>query len=109
MSADTHVYFALAAVAGIVFLLLFLNAMFRREAVKRDLHERGCQPLHIWWRPLAYWAIGYRSTPFRVIYRDADARLHKAYCCVTTRLSDSPFGSRRVEWLKDELRDFIDV
>jgi len=109
MSADAQVYFSLAAVAGIVLLLLFLNAMFRREAVKRDLHERGCQPLHIWWRPLAYWATGWWRTPFRVIYLDVEGRRHKAYCCVYKDLMDSPLGPRRVEWIQDELRDFIDV
>lgn len=59
---------------------------------------------------MAYWASQYRSTPFRVIYRDATNRLHKAYCCVVyASVSDSPLGRRRVEWIKDELRDFIDV
>jgi hypothetical protein len=109
ISVDLRVYLLIAAVVGTVSVILFLDAIFRREAVKRDLRGRGCTPLHIWWRPLAYWATRYRSTPFRVIYRDAEDRLHKAYCCVYTCLTDSPFGSRRVEWIKDELRDFIDV
>jgi hypothetical protein len=109
MDTDFHVYLAIAAVAGIVFLLLFLDAIFRRESVKRDLRERGCTPLRIWWRPLAYWSTHYWGAPFRVIYKDHDQRIHKAYCCVYTALGSSPLGTRRVEWIKDELRDFIDV
>jgi hypothetical protein len=37
------------------------------------------------------------------------ARRHKAYFCVYKDLMDSPLGPRRVEWIQDELRDFIDV
>lgn len=83
--------------------------MFRREAVKQDLWARGGEPLHIQWRPFAYWVTGWWRTPFRVIYRDAEGRLHKAYCCVYKDLAGSPFGPRRVQWIRDELRDFIDV
>lgn len=113
MSADDKVNLLIGAtiafVCAFIFVLSFLGAMFQREAVKRDLCERGCQPLHIWWRPMAYWAPMYLNTPFRVIYRDVEGRLHKAYCRVYTFGSDSPLGRRRVEWIKDELRDFIDV
>lgn len=109
MSANVQVYLLLAAVAGIFLLLWFLDAMYRREAVKRNLRERGCQPLHIRWRPFAYWATGWWRTPFRVVYHDTEGRLHKAYCCVYKDLTGSPYGPRRVEWLQDELRDFIDV
>ncbi len=109
MNADAKVYLLFTAALGIVLILWFLCAMFAREAVKRELLERGCTPLHIWWRPLAYWATRYRSIPFRVVYRDVEDRLHKAYCCVYTALMDSPFGPRRVEWIKDEVRDSIDI
>jgi len=112
MSGDTLLYAAIAAIISIVALLMFLDAMFRREAVKRELQERGCEPLHIRWRPLAYWAPHFQYhavTPFRVIYLDTEKRLHKAYCYVDQDLFGSPFGRRRVNWVKDELRDFIDV
>jgi hypothetical protein len=99
---------ALAMVLGIIALLGFLLAMFQREKVKGDLYERGCQPLHIWWRPFAYWTFIY-TTPFRVIYLDAQGVLHKAHCCIYTSISDSRLGSRQIKWLKDEVRDFIDV
>ena len=109
MNADAKAYLFIAAALGIFFTLWFLHAMFAREAVKRELLQHACTPVHIWWRPLAFWATRYRSMPFRVVYRDADSRLHKAYCCVYTALMDSPFGSRRVEWIKDEVRSFIDL
>ena len=109
--SDTHlqVCLALAGVAGIVFALTFLGAMFRREAVKRDLCERGCRPLHIRWRPWAFWAPLYHSTPFRVVYVDPHDRVHKACCYVDNDLGGSPLGPRRVQWIQDELKDFIDV
>jgi len=110
MSEDVRPYFLLAAALGIAALLWFLGAMWFREAVKRDLWERGCEPLHIWWIPFAYWATGWWNTiSFRVIYKDAQGRLHKAYCCVYQKLTGTPFGPLHVEWVKDELRDFIDV
>lgn len=109
MREDLKPYVLIAGAFGIFFVLWFLGAMFHREAVKRNLWERGCEPLRIWWQPFAYWATGWWRTPFRVIYRDIEGRLHKAYCCVYKDLMDSPFGPRRVEWIRDELRDFIDV
>ncbi len=114
MSDNVKPYVLVAATFGIVLVLCWLWAMFNRQAVKRGLLERGCQPIHIWWVPLAYWATAlwvrwWTAVPFRVIYKDAEGRLHKAYCCVYQELMGSPFGPRRIEWIKDELRDFIDV
>jgi hypothetical protein len=43
-----------AASLGIFVLLWFLAAMFRREAVKRDLRQRGCKPIRIWWLVFAW-------------------------------------------------------
>lgn len=90
---------------GIVAVLAFLWAIFQREAVKRVLFENGCIPVHIWWRPVAYWAPFLPSaTAFRVIYRDAAGLLHKAYCAAYRSYRDSPnWGSRRVRWLRDEV------
>jgi len=90
---------------GIIGVLCFLWAMFYREAVKRELLEQGCTPLHIWWRPLAYWVpywdLGYG---FRVVYMDPAGIVHKAYCwCAWLLSEDSPrWGSRQVEWLRDQ-------
>ena len=109
MNDDVNTYLLIAIAFGVFFEVWLLGAKFHREAVKRDLHERGCQPVHIWWRPLAYWATGWWTTPFRVIYLDVEGRCDKAYCCVYKNLTDCPFGPRRVEWIQDELRDFIDV
>lgn len=110
MSDNVKPYVLVATTFAIVLVIWWLWAMFNREAVKRDLFERGCKPIHIWWVPLAYWTpLWWIAVPFRVIYEDADGRLHKAYCRVYLELMGSPFGPRRVEWVKDELRDFIDV
>jgi len=108
MSDDLRPYILIAASLGIFGVLWFLGAMFHREAVKQELRERCCEPLHIWWQPFAYWAIGWGwGTPFRVVYRDMEGRLHKAYCCVYKDLAGSPFGPRLVEWIQDEV--IIDV
>ena len=104
MSVKFRLYLAIAECFGIVFVLRFLYAMFAREAVKRDLRERGCEPLHVCWYPLAFWAPTWRSTPFRVTYNDPAGYLHRARCYVYISLMDSPFGPRRVKWVKDELQ-----
>jgi hypothetical protein len=90
---------------GSVAVLAFLWAMFQREAVKRELLENGCIPVHIWWRPAAYWAPFLPSdTAFRVTYRDGGGALHKSYCAVYRSYRESPnWGSRRVTWLRDEV------
>jgi hypothetical protein len=92
---------------GSIAVLAFLWAMFQREAVKRELSENGCIPVHIWWRPAAYWAPFLPSdTAFRVIYHDGTGALHKAYCAVYRSYRDSPnWGSRRVTWLRDEVAE----
>jgi len=109
MSEDLKPYLLIAEAFGLFGLLWFLGAMFHREAVKQDLRNRHSEPIRVGWRPLALWATGWWRTPFRVIYRDAEGRLHKANCCVYKELMDSPLGPRRVEWIRDELVDFIDV
>ena len=95
----------LAMCFGIVPVLAFLWAMFQREAVKRTIYEGGGVPVHIWWRPAAYWCpYYYGATPFRVIFRDRADALHKGYCFVYRSLTDSAVtGSRRVRWLRDEV------
>jgi hypothetical protein len=95
----------MGACFGSIALLAFLWAIFQREAVKRELFENGCIPVHIWWRPAAYWAPFLPGvTAFRVIYRDQPRALHKAYCAVYRSYRDSSnWGSRRVTWLRDEV------
>ncbi|HHY83985.1 MAG TPA: hypothetical protein GYA07_00415 [Verrucomicrobia bacterium] len=47
MNEDLIAYALISACFGIVFLLWFLVAMFNREAVKRELQQRCCEPIHI--------------------------------------------------------------
>jgi hypothetical protein len=102
-SDEANAYFLISIALGIFFLLWFLGAMFRRESVKRDLYERGCQPKHIWWTVWAFWAPYLDSIPFRVIYVDPFGAVHKARCYVTHDLFGSAFGPRTVRWVKDEI------
>ena len=94
-------------IAGLITLLSFLSAMFQREQVKQELFNRGCAPLHIWWRPAAYWMCRYwftwwYPTGFRVIYSDPSGLIHKGYCFVyRSFLQDWQWGNRRVQWLAD--------
>ena len=104
MKTGFDVYGRIAAVFVFVFFLCFLDAMFRREAVKRDLTNRGCTPLHIWWIPSAFSIRGLWDTLFRVSYRDDAGLIHKAFCCVYLSLMENPFGRRRVRWLKDKIK-----
>ena len=96
-----------AFIVGIVALLFFLSATFQREQVKRELADRGCAPLHIWWRPAAYWlpwTTFFGATGFRVVYADAAGFVHKAYCIVyLSFLNDWRWGARRVQWLTDKV------
>jgi hypothetical protein len=102
---DFTVLGLLSTCLGIVAVLCFLSAMFQREAVKRELREQVCTPLHIWWRPAAYWVPWRLATGFRVIFRDPAGALHRAYCYTYPSLSESPFwGSRRVRWLVDTIQ-----
>ncbi len=94
-------------IAGFFTLVSFLLAMFQREQVKRDLGEMGCQPLHIWWRPAAYWLPWqsyWSATGFRVVYLDLNGSTHKGYCFVyRSFLKDWQWGNRRVQWLADTI------
>jgi hypothetical protein len=102
MSADLKVFLSIAAVLGLFMLLWFLGAMYRREAVKRDLKHRGCVPLRIWWIPFGFWASHWWSIPFRVIYLDIEGRRHRALCSVHPDLFKSPFSGLEVVWIKDK-------
>jgi hypothetical protein len=92
---------------GFPALLLWLAAMFQREQVKKDLWMRQCRPLHIWWRPAAYWVWRYWAgrwgpTGFRVIYADSAGIVHKGYCYVYRSFQTDPnWGRFRVIWLAD--------
>jgi hypothetical protein len=98
---------AVAFPLGLILLFGFLSAMFQREAVKRDLSERGCTPFRIRWTPFSLDG-GYSRTYLNVVYRDSNDLQHKARCYVYTKLMDSPF-TRRVEWTKDEIKHVIGV
>jgi hypothetical protein len=97
------VYLRVAASLGIFILVWFLFAMFRRESVKRDLRQRGCKPIRIWWMVTAWWSPSLDGMPFRVTYSDSNHLIHKASCWVGHRLMDSPLGARRVIWVRDEI------
>jgi hypothetical protein len=103
ISIDLGVDLRIAAALGIFTLLWTLAAMFRRESVKRDLRERGCKPIRIWWTVIDWRVRWYDSVPFRVIYSDPNQFVHKACCWVGHGLMASPFGPRRVVWVKDEI------
>jgi hypothetical protein len=96
-------------IAGMIASLFFLLAMFQREQVKRDLEDRGFKPLHIWWRPAAYWMCRFFwnywwPTGFRVVYSDDEGFVHKAHCFVfRSFLRDWRWGNRRVRWLTDRV------
>ena len=102
ISDEARPYLLIATALGIIVLQWFLVAMFRRESVKRDLRERGCRPIRIWWRVFAWWAPN-RATPFRTIYSDPTGSIHKADCWVRQDLFGPAFGPRRVRWIKDEV------
>lgn len=94
----------LGFIVALAILIGFLNAMFQREAVKRVLNANGFEPVHISWRPAAYWLPwGYRwATGFRVIYTDPAGSVHKGYCIVYQSLWKEPqWGTREVRWLAD--------
>jgi hypothetical protein len=96
-------------IAGVIALISFLLAMYQREQVKRELNAQDCQPLHVWWRPAAYWLPwpAYMSaTGFRVVYLDSNGSTHKGYCLVYRSFSrDWQWGNRDVEWLTDTITD----
>jgi hypothetical protein len=99
-------------VIGLMLLLIclvsFLAAMYQREAVKRELSQRACATIRIWWLPFASWFQRAR-TYFSVTYRDPNGQQHKARCYVYMSLMDSPFDQQRVEWTKDEVEDLVDI
>lgn len=103
ISVETGVYLRVAASLSIVVLVWFLIAMFRREAIKRDLRQRGCKPIRIWWLMFAWWSPWFYAIPFRVIYSDRNCSVHKARCYVFSLLLGSRFGANRVKWFKDEI------
>ncbi|HEV2319417.1 MAG TPA: hypothetical protein VGV18_06690 [Verrucomicrobiae bacterium] len=96
-------------ILGFPALLLWLAAMYQREQVKKDLSTRQGRPLHIWWRPAAYWVCRYWAwrwgpTGFRVIYADRAGFVHKGYCYVYRSFQTDPnWGRFRVVWLADTL------
>jgi|GEM_PF-1279782 len=100
-------FMLIGSIVGFPLLLLWLAAMFDREQVKKDLRMRKCRPLHIWWRPAAYWVCRFwfgRWTPtgFRVVYADSAGFVHKGYCFVYRSFQTDPnWGRLRVTWLAD--------
>lgn len=104
-----HLARIVAFIAGFIALLSFLGAMFQREQVKRELYDAGITPLHVWWRPAAYWTSRFwsgwtRVTGFRVIYLEPGGLIHKGYCLVYRSFrEDWRWGRQRVKWLADTI------
>lgn len=102
---------AFVVLLGVGLVALFPVAMLRREAVKRSLLERACEPLRIRWLVFAGWCpdsplglLPWVAMPFRVIYSDPSGLIHRAHCWVGLNVyRDSPFSPRRICWLKDEI------
>lgn len=103
---------------AVIFLMIFsplavlssLFAVFCREQVKKQIRSNGCQPLHVWWQPAAFWlwrcaAVYYhRPKAFRVWYADRQHFIHAAYCFVYCDWLDNPlFGPRKVRWVRDQV------
>jgi len=90
---------------SLVLSFSFLSALLQREAVKRDLLDRGCEPLRIWWMPFSLGGTSKSKACFQVRYRDESGCLHQASCCVYVDLMDNPlFGDRRVRWYEDKMK-----
>ena len=109
---DRWLFVAVASVllAGTGVMALFPVAMFRREAVKRYLLERGCQPRRVRWLVFTWWCPGspkgllpWIAMPFRVVYSDPNGFIHRANCWVGHEVFDSLFSPRRICWVKDEV------
>jgi len=95
---------------GVGIVALFPVAMFRRNAVKRHLLQRGCEPQHIRWLVFTWWCpdsprglLPWIAMPFRVIYSDSNGFVHRAHCWVGHEVFDSLLSPRRVCWIKDEI------
>jgi hypothetical protein len=71
--------------------------------VKRDLRQRGCKPIKIWWLVTAWWSPWLEAMPYRVIYSDSNGLIHKANCYVGHSLLAMPLDLPRVRWVKDEI------
>jgi len=95
----------IAFIGGFVALMSILAAIFQREKVKRELIESGCQPLHIWWQPGAYWipwGSFFGAAGFRVTYANSAGSIHRGYCIVYQSFAkNTRWGNRRVQWLTD--------
>jgi hypothetical protein len=93
-----------------VIVALFPFAMLRREALKRYLRQRNCEPIQVRWLVWRAWCpdavVGLMNVfamPFRVIYSDPNRCLHKAYCWIGQDLYARQPAPRKVEWIKDEI------
>jgi len=93
VTANFYFYRNLALIPCIAATLLCLSVTLCREWVKRDLHRRLSQPIHVRWR---FFYSTRLDCHFKVIYKDFQGRLHRA-SCFTSWLWPN------VQWIEDEL------
>ena len=89
---------------------MFPFALLRREALKRYLRQRGCEPIQVRWLIWRIWCpdavvglMNMFTMPFRAIYADENRRIHKAYCWIGQDLYVRQPAPRKIEWVKDEI------
>ena len=94
MNAESvQMWLNIAAIPGIIGVVVLLNVLLCREWVKAHLRNRGLQPRHVRWRSLAFF-----QCAFRVIYCDLRGRIHRATCWTY-------WHRRCVTWESDEIID----
>jgi hypothetical protein len=102
MTADgaTRAYLLFGGALAVFVVLLLLDLVLRREWVKQNLPQLCARYVSIRWAPLGPgWGV-YWHPAFRVVYLDAEGRMHKAYCGPRNITWHSP-----LVWVKDELAE----
>lgn len=94
---DVQIGYLIAMAFGIGVVLITLGAIGRREWVKTELRDRGCEPVSISWVPIAFWANWSGGPAFKVAYVDPDGNLHSARCWTSNA------SWRKMVWERDEI------
>src|SRR5687767_5830501 len=97
MSAESiRMWLSIAAMPGIIGVVVLLNVVLCREWVKTHLRDRGMQPRQVRLRPLAF-----LQCAFKVVYCDLRGEIHRATC-------RTDWHRRNVTWETDEVIDYSD-